>query len=143
MFSQRGKGGALPLSCIRESPWGKALTAASGAGKALVSALRSKLQDAAPWEGSVHYCAVNTSRDGSIAARGLSPFPAGGQHRGSLWSRLRGRVRSLRSPCSCAPGEAGAKVCLMLPLALRLGGDLGKWHLTKRISALGFLPISV
>lgn len=77
VFSQRGKG-ALPLSCIRESPRGKALIAASEAGRALIGALRSQLQDAAPWEGRVPYCAVNTSLDGFIPARGLSVFPAGG-----------------------------------------------------------------
>lgn len=41
MFSQRGKGGALLLSCIRESPREKTLTTASEAGRALIGALRS------------------------------------------------------------------------------------------------------
>lgn len=72
MFSQWGKGGALPLSCTGESPRGKALTTASESGRALISALGSQI----PWEGSVHYCAVRTSLGGSIAARDVSSlFP--------------------------------------------------------------------
>lgn len=65
VFSQRGKGGAHSVSRTRESMWGRALSPASEAGKALISAClqRRQLQDATLWEGRVHYCTVNTSLD--------------------------------------------------------------------------------
>lgn len=65
VFSQRGKGGVHSVSRTRESMWGRALSPASEAGKALISAClqRRQLQDATLWEGRVHYCTVNTSLD--------------------------------------------------------------------------------